>query len=115
MGDEKKKKEEQKEDPCAAFVGSYVLKTMRLKDEKWQKLMGNEELKMIVMEWVKRAPVRRLIVTLSNAGALIPTHYFPTTSKGKRCFFVKIRETVLDIDNIREVGLISARLLNDIQ
>ncbi|EDS32929.1 dynein heavy chain [Culex quinquefasciatus] len=117
MGDEKKKKEEQKEDPCAAFVGSYVLKTMRLKDEKWQKLMGNEELKMIVMEWVKRAPVRRLIVTLSNAGALIPTHYFPTTSKGKRCFFVKIRETVLDIDNIREqimYGDLSAGPIDDL-
>ncbi|XP_038108194.1 dynein beta chain, ciliary isoform X2 [Culex quinquefasciatus] len=117
MGDEKKKKEEQKEDPCAAFVGSYVLKTMRLKDEKWQKLMGNEELKMIVMEWVKRAPVRRLIVTLSNAGALIPTHYFPTTSKGKRCFFVKICETVLDIDNIREqimYGDLSAGPIDDL-
>lgn len=103
MGDEKKKKEE-KEDPCAAFVGSYVIKTMRLKDEKWQKLMGNEEFKVIVMEWVKRANVRRLIVTLNNAGALIPTHFFPAAGKGKRCFFVKVNETVLDIDSIREVS-----------
>lgn len=102
MGDDKKKKEE-KEDPCAAFVGSYVLKTMRLKEEKWQKLMGNEEFKVIVMEWVKRAHVRKLIVTLNNAGALIPTQFFPTAGKGKRCYFVKIKETVLNIENIREV------------
>ncbi|XP_055624152.1 dynein beta chain, ciliary-like isoform X4 [Toxorhynchites rutilus septentrionalis] len=116
MGDDKKKKEE-KEDPCAAFVGSYVLKTMRLKDEKWQKLMGNEEFKVIVMEWVKRANVRRLIVTLNNAGALIPTHFFPTAGKGKRCFFVKVKETVLDIDNIREqimYGDLSANPIDDL-
>ncbi|XP_058455827.1 dynein beta chain, ciliary-like isoform X2 [Malaya genurostris] len=116
MTDEKKKKEE-KEDPCAAFVGSYVLKTMRLKEEKWQKLMGNEDFKVIVMEWVKRANVRRLIVTLNNAGALIPTHFFPTTGKGKRCFFVKVTETVLNVDDIREqimYGDLSANPIDDL-
>ncbi|XP_062704077.1 eukaryotic translation initiation factor 4E1-like [Aedes albopictus] len=41
--------------------------TMRLKEGKWK----------------KRANIRRLIVTLNNAWALTPTHFFPETGKGK--------------------------------
>ena len=105
MAEEKKKKEEKEEDPCSAFVGRYVLKTMRLKDEKWQKLIGNEELRTIVMDWVLQPAVMKLFVTLNNAGALVPSYHFTSTAKGKICYFVKISEMAVEIGKIREVGL----------
>ncbi|XP_061501815.1 dynein beta chain, ciliary isoform X1 [Anopheles gambiae] len=102
MAEEKKKKEEKEEDPCSAFVGRYVLKTMRLKDEKWQKLIGNEELRTIVMDWVLQPAVMKLFVTLNNAGALVPSYHFTSTAKGKICYFVKISEMAVEIGKIRE-------------
>uniref|UniRef100_A0A182T979 Dynein heavy chain tail domain-containing protein n=1 Tax=Anopheles maculatus TaxID=74869 RepID=A0A182T979_9DIPT len=102
MAEEKKKKDEKEEDPCSAFVGRYVIKTMRLKDEKWQKLIGNEELRTIVMDWVMQPAVMKLFITLNNAGALVPSYHFPSNAKGKICYFVKISEMALEIGKIRE-------------
>ncbi|XP_058061407.1 LOW QUALITY PROTEIN: dynein beta chain, ciliary-like [Anopheles bellator] len=102
MAEEKKKKEEREEDPCSAFVGRYVIKTMRLKDEKWQKLIGNEELRTIVMDWVLQPAVMKLFVTLNNAAALVPSYHYASNAKGKICYFVKISEQALEIGKIRE-------------
>lgn len=55
MSEEPKPKK--KEDPRVDIISNYVLKTMRLKAEKWQKLMSTEELKVkyILITFAKRA------------------------------------------------------------
>lgn len=45
--DEKKKKDKEKdEDNQLDFVCSYVIKSMRLKVDKWHKMMGCDDLKV---------------------------------------------------------------------
>lgn len=38
-----KKKDKGEEDPRLEFIISYLLKSLRLKSDKWQKLMGTED------------------------------------------------------------------------
>lgn len=44
MAEEKKKEKE--EDPRLDYVRTYILKSHRLKLERWQKMMGNEDYKV---------------------------------------------------------------------
>lgn len=41
MGDEPKKKEEP--DPRVDFISQYVMKTFRVKIDKWQKMMTSDD------------------------------------------------------------------------
>lgn len=45
MSEEKKKEKE--DDPRLEIVRSFVLKSHRLKLERWQKLMGNDEYRVV--------------------------------------------------------------------
>lgn len=47
MTDEKKKETE--EDPRLEYLRTYLLKCHRLKMERWQKMMGNEDYKVMVI------------------------------------------------------------------
>lgn len=43
MGDKKGGGDSTEEDPRLDFICEYLVKTMRLKSDKWPKMMGNEE------------------------------------------------------------------------
>jgi len=46
MADEKKEPERGDEDPRLVFISEYILKTLRIKMEKWTKMMSNDEFKV---------------------------------------------------------------------
>lgn len=100
MADEKKKEKE--EDPRLETVRSYVLKTHRLKLERWQKLMGNEEYKKPIMNWLNSGSVVRLIFT-NNGGTLAAMNNLPGGWKQKLTYFIKKAEIELTVENFRKV------------
>lgn len=48
-----KKKDKGEEDPRLEFITSYLLKSLRLKSDKWQKLMGTEDNKVSIFYFYK--------------------------------------------------------------
>ncbi|XP_017082814.2 dynein heavy chain 17, axonemal [Drosophila eugracilis] len=52
-------------------VAGYTTTTMRLKPDKWTKMMANDELRRIVLEW-QHGHSRVLVMTLSPGGDLVP-------------------------------------------
>lgn len=50
-------------DPRVDFIGNVVVKTMKLKPEKWTRLMVTEEYKRIVYSFLDTAIHSLLIVT----------------------------------------------------
>ncbi|XP_068157565.1 LOW QUALITY PROTEIN: dynein beta chain, ciliary [Drosophila tropicalis] len=52
-------------------VATYTITTMRLKPDKWGKMMANEEFRRIVLDWAN-GQIRVLIITLSPGGELVP-------------------------------------------
>jgi len=71
------------------YIAEYVLKTFKLKPDKWSKLINNEENKQMFIDFFEKQDNSQLIITLNNAGALIPTFGFPATSKNKSVYFLK--------------------------
>ena len=76
-------------DPRFEYISEYVLKTFKLKPDKWSKLVGNEEHKQIVLDFFEKTDNSQLVVVLSNAGQLIPDYIFPTSGKNKTVYFLK--------------------------
>jgi len=48
MTDDKKVNKKDEEDLRTDFLCSFVTKSMRLKSDKWQKLMSTEDLRVII-------------------------------------------------------------------
>ena len=71
------------------YIAEYVLKTFKLKPDKWSKLISNEENKQMFVEFFEKQDNSQLIITLNNAGALIPSYSFPSASKNKSVYFLK--------------------------
>ena len=76
-------------DPRFEFISEYVLKTFKLKPDKWSKLVGNEELKQIVLDFLEKTDNAQLIISLTSAGALQPSYTFNPSGKNKAIYFMK--------------------------
>ncbi|XP_037911922.1 dynein beta chain, ciliary-like [Hermetia illucens] len=100
------------------FIMNYIMKTMRLKQEKWNKMMATEEMRELVMTFLDDPNQERLIFTVTAAGLLTPYFNFPEKPKSKVSYFIR-REVPMEItnDNIRMdllIGDVSPKPLEDL-
>ncbi|XP_063312141.1 dynein axonemal heavy chain 9 [Pelobates fuscus] len=87
------------------FLEDYVLKTLKLKPDRWQKCVSTEENKTILQDFLEKADQLLLVVALNPAGQLVPTLDFPKTNKNKSVFFLKRSSAFLSADSMK-TGLI---------
>src|SRR5206468_11347145 len=84
------------------FVADYVLKTMKLKPDKWTKMYAVEENKQLCLEFFDKAESTTLILYINTTGILAVTHDWPASLKSKACYFVKRNKEVVAKDpNVR--------------
>ncbi|GBP02450.1 Dynein beta chain, ciliary, partial [Eumeta japonica] len=77
-------------DPRLELMGSFVIKSLKLKPEKWARVITVEEHKGIIKEFLDRSTPVVLIIILTQAAQLVPTTTFPLTQlKSKGVFFIK--------------------------
>lgn len=77
---EKKVKMEPQEpvvDTRMDFLGSYIKKTLKLKPEKWTRMMATEEHKSLVMKFLERPYPLILVIILTPSAQLIASNGFP--------------------------------------
>src|ERR1700733_2278379 len=91
-------------DPRIYFVADYILKTLKLKSDKFAKMYGIEENKIMVHEFFDKADIQILVIQFTAAGSLQPAVTFPNVLKNKSCYFIKKRREALPRDsNLRDV------------
>lgn len=69
------------------YLGSYVQKTLKLKPEKWLRLITVDEHKAVLKEFLDRNHPEVLIIVLTQSAQLLPLTSFPLMqlkSKGMR-------------------------------
>lgn len=95
-------------DNCLEFMGSYVTKSLRVKYDKWQKLVTAEEskartsntmkdnllrklpnLQIPVIQWLSDPSKLMLVVTVNAYGALIARDVLSKEFSQKSCFFIR--------------------------
>lgn len=68
------------------FLGNYVQKTLKLKPEKWTRMLSTEENKAVVKRFLERPHPVLLVIVLTQSAQLIAANGFPLPqlkNKGK--------------------------------
>lgn len=104
------------DDSCLVFVSNFALKSMRLKQDKWTKMMSTDDYrvsrqcpiqlafnspeifgsKTTIFEWRQNINRRVLLISLTSTGGLSPALGFPVRNRGKTCYFIKKGEVDLN-------------------
>lgn len=83
------------------FIANYVLKTLRLKKDRWQKCVAVDEQRQVIQDFLDKHDHTALVVYLNAAGQLVTSDGFEPTSKNKAVYFIKQRQTALSSDNMK--------------
>lgn len=59
------------------FLGTYVQKSLKLKSEKWARMIVTEEHKAMVMKFLERPSPFLLVIILTPSAQLVPSNGFP--------------------------------------
>lgn len=65
------------------FLQDYVLKSMNLKVDKWSKMIGNDDQKNLIVDWLEKRHILKLVFFLTPAGQLTADYESPPSSKTK--------------------------------
>jgi dynein heavy chain len=87
-------------DPRIYFVADYVLKTLKLKSDKFGRMYGTEENKIMVHDFFDKPENQVLVIQYTGAGSLQPTAAFPNVVKNKSCYFIKKRREAVPKDAV---------------
>ncbi|KAJ8318719.1 LOW QUALITY PROTEIN: hypothetical protein KUTeg_003810 [Tegillarca granosa] len=76
-------------DKRVEFMADYVIKTMKIKPDRWMKLYNVEENKQMFMDYFEKSDLIALIVIATAGGGLVVQYEWPTNPKQKAVYFVK--------------------------
>ncbi len=88
------------------FMAGYLLKTFKIKGDKWTKMYAVEDNKLAIIEFVEKPDQVLLVFVLNSSGALSVSYNYPTQFKSKAIYFAKRGKEAIPKDaNIKEVLL----------
>jgi dynein heavy chain len=90
-------------DSRVEFMALYLLKTLKLKSDKWTKMYGAEENKLLIQDFLDKSDCNLIVFSINPAGILQPALTFPSSVKAKACYFAKRSKEGIGKDvNIKE-------------
>ncbi|XP_049878702.1 dynein beta chain, ciliary [Pectinophora gossypiella] len=105
------------QDPRYDFIGSYAVKSLKLKPEKWTRVLGIEEHRSTLKDFVDKPLPILLVVVLTHTAQLVPVISFPCYLKNKAVYFVKKKPDVIPKENCSEMvifGDLAPRLIDEL-
>ncbi|NXY12732.1 DYH17 protein, partial [Atrichornis clamosus] len=89
------------QDERLGLLESLTTALLRLRPDKWDKFVDNEETAVLLEKFFKQQDMLELVLELNPAGQLLPTTCFPPTLKGKGIYFVKKKSESITGENYR--------------
>ncbi|KAA3682025.1 uncharacterized protein DEA37_0001628 [Paragonimus westermani] len=88
------------DDKRAEFIANYVLKSNKLKGDKWMKLWNTDEAKQSIVDFFDKPEITELFILASAAGTLQAQYECPSGMKSKACFFMKKEKASIKKDAV---------------
>lgn len=86
-------------DPRFDFMGNYIIKIMKVKVDKWIRVVTTDETLNTLKEFVDQPLPLLLVVVLTSANQLLPVTTFPCYMRNKAIYFVKNRVDAVPKEN----------------
>uniref|UniRef100_A0AAX7TU92 Dynein axonemal heavy chain 17 n=1 Tax=Astatotilapia calliptera TaxID=8154 RepID=A0AAX7TU92_ASTCA len=90
------------EDERLDYIAECVLRTLKLKQDKWQKCVSSEDNRQVLQEFLDKAEQRTLVVSVTAGGQLQTASSFTGDSKNKAVYFIKRTTTTLSPESMKE-------------
>jgi len=74
------------EDARVEFIAGYVLRSLKIRGDKFTKMYSVEENKLVIMDFFEKADNMVMILQV-GAGALAVSYGWPESLKSKACYF----------------------------
>lgn len=88
-------------DTRVEFIADYVIKTLKIKPDRFQKMYSTEETRQLFMDFFEKPDVPSLVIA-QPGGTLTATYEWPNKPKAKAVYFVKTaREAINKETNLR--------------
>ena len=71
------------------FMAVYLLKTLKLKNDKWIKMYSNDENNQLIIDFFEKTDLSLIVFYLNITGALTVQYQYPTLIKSKVAYFCK--------------------------
>lgn len=84
------------------FMASFVLKSFKIKLDKWMKMYVIEENKTMIFEFAEKNEQNLLVFYMSLSGAMIVAFEYPTQIKTKACYFAKKNKESLGKESLKD-------------
>ncbi|KAF5280421.1 hypothetical protein FQR65_LT03230 [Abscondita terminalis] len=107
MTDKKKKDDEEEEiDYRVEYMLNYLMKSMKLRMDKWNKMWSIDENSKTVLKFFDKPEIPKIIMNVNVSGALVPLLEFPPNLKTKSSYFIRRVPEPITRENIKDVLLI---------
>lgn len=100
------------QDPRLDFIGSYAVKSLKLKPEKWSRVLTVEEHRTTLRDFLDKPYPILLVVVLTHAAQLVPVVSFPCYLKNKAVFYVKKKPDVVPKEECADMIIFGKMCLN---
>ncbi|CAB1443161.1 unnamed protein product, partial [Pleuronectes platessa] len=91
------------EDRRLLFIADFVLKSLKVKQDKWQKCVSGEENRQVLRDFLESAEQRSLVVGLTGGGTLQAAAGFSAAPpRTKAVYFVKRGNSALTAETMRD-------------
>ncbi|XP_022235142.1 dynein beta chain, ciliary-like, partial [Limulus polyphemus] len=100
------------------FIYSYIELSLKIKPDKWTKMLSVEDNKQLIMDFLDKADRHTLIFADSGSGQLTPLSDFPSILKAKAVYFIKHVKEAVPKENIHKAlmyGDLSSSPLEQLQ
>ncbi|TPP62235.1 Dynein beta chain ciliary [Fasciola gigantica] len=87
------------DDKRVEFVADYVLKSNKIKGDKWMKLWNNDDSKKMILGFFDKPEILQLFISMNSAGFLQAQTECPSGIKAKACFFMKKEKCIIKKDS----------------
>ena len=89
-------------DSRVEFMADYVIKTLKLKPDRFAKMYSTDETRQMFMDFFEKSDITSLLLIATAAGGLTVQFDWPQNPKSKACYFVKkSREPITKETNFR--------------
>eukprot|EP00966_Prymnesium_polylepis_P101639 2353682-Prymnesium_polylepis.1 len=103
---------EQQLDPCVTWIEGWVTLKLGCKQEKFRKLMGNEDASRPIMNFIENPECLRLLVMFKDKAELACADIPTGPLKGKAAVFLKVERAPLRPETL-DTNVLAMDLLPD--
>ena len=85
------------------FAKQYVLKSLKIKSDKWDKMKSIEDNETLLNEFLENSDAVFLIFFLNSSGQLTPLSHFPPSTKNKTIYFIKHKREAVQPGKLQQI------------